>query len=387
MFGDSLTAQNQDGWSGEECLQDVGYWTWAMYLLGQPPELTVLSNAGHSGDKTGDLLARVGSAVLAYRPKWVVVLGGTNDLSTIAPATIEANLATIYQRVLGTGGKVIACTITPRTGMSPTMKTAFDAVNPWIRAYAAAYPGKMVLADTYNSFVDPGGDGYAPLAAAVHDGLHPNAYGALLMGRTIQAALTGLVAPYAWVGNDASLGLVNPTMTGISGTRYNAQVTGQVATSWTVYCGDVGCGTTVVCSKVARTDGVSGEWQQMVTTSSSGFTGSGCNLQQSIANGVGMVAGDRVQLYVEVQTDDDWAGAKSLISNIHLYGSSFVEDLMYHPLWENLTLNPGAGVLRSRPMTLPAGTTTKGLTPIAWKATATGGSGTIRIGRVELRRV
>jgi len=107
---------------------------------------------------------------------------------------------------------------------------------------------------------------------------------------------------------DGASGVYNPMMLGTGG-ALSTGGTGNVADKWTCY---VSSGTLAyTASKVARTDGILGEWQQFAFTSG---TAGVLKFQQNMYSGAWSV-GDTIRFSVEFQLDNDWTGnmAPSLI--------------------------------------------------------------------------
>jgi lysophospholipase L1-like esterase len=68
--------------------------------------------SGVCGELTGEMVARFGRDVLDHQPKYVPILGGTNDLGwNASPQDIINNLITMYEQVLGMGSLPIPVTV------------------------------------------------------------------------------------------------------------------------------------------------------------------------------------------------------------------------------------------------------------------------------------
>jgi lysophospholipase L1-like esterase len=373
LLGDSITARCSTDLVADT--YDYGYWPWASYLLGDP--LEVLHYGGVSGNTTAQILARVPAEGLAYSPKWAFVEGGLNDTGAVAWAETVANLVAAWDMLLGIGTKVIGSTVTPSTIFNtPEKRTAFASINAALIAAAAARPN-VLLVDLAAAYAD-GGDASQPIANATYDGTHPSSYGALLLGRKIRDVLSGLPGIATRYPDNGATGnlFANPTLAGTGGTLTGG-ATGQVATSWRITMAGTG---TVTASKVARGDGVTGEWQQIAFNLNAGAL---AYFRHDVASG--FAPGDRVQAAYEIQANGDWVGANDFYLKITAGASS--NYALQHLGGLPLNLDPGNGVIRSKPLTIPAGATS--IQPILYvDATAgAGASGTLRIGRVELRKV
>lgn len=387
ILGDSITQQNaiQGDYSGAGLgtmtgYSARGYWTVAAALLGH--RMRFLGNLGVGGDTAQQIAARVPSAI-ALNPGWVVVEAGRNSVSALdSAATIIGVLKnSIYAPILAAGIRVVATTITPRDGDTAANRQVVNDVNAWIKEYARQTPG-VVLADFYTAVTD--GTTAAWISGYVSDGLHPLVRGAAPMGKVLAAALSPVV-PYVdtLVSNNADTGnlLVNGLMTGTGGgNAVGAALTGTIAANWTVQGGFTG---TVVGSKVPRTDGKPGEWQQF------NFTAGGTNRIQMRPTGniTSLVAGDKVYCEAEFETDAGFIPSTGYF-NLVLYcyngttGSVSVTDNY------NGSLDPSgaetrlaSGTLRTPVMTVPASTTY-----VQLYIQLAGSGGAVRVSRCAVRK-
>lgn len=257
IFGDSITAQNTTNSpanaNGFGHKYAAGYWNQAQLLLRH--RFSLLANAGVGGNVTAQMLARIQADVIAYAPGYVIVQGGGNDVTTdIDPATTIANLTAIYTLLQAAGIVVVATTVLPSVNVDTTpRKLALQTINNWLRGYVRTQPG-MILCDWYACVADP-----ATMVAATNmttDGVHPSQTGAFLLGAKLAAELssvTYLADPLPDSNVESGLVLPNPRMVGAA-----------PGTSVTVAANS---GTpTLTQSKVARTDGVQGEWSQVVAS-------------------------------------------------------------------------------------------------------------------------
>jgi hypothetical protein len=236
--------------------------------------------------------------------------------------------------------------------------------------------------DAWQLLVDPANGGLRTGVAS--DGIHMNGLGAQRVGQAIANVVNSLTPPVDVLGwgedTDLQAVMVNPNLTGTTGTLNNG-ITGSVATSWKV--GSItGAAVTATASKVARTDFMPGEWQQISIT-----TGEGAQLQQDLifAN---MVAGTTyLDAMCEFQTDADWANITQFYMSISFLDAGFAgvggsTDLQWvaGDTYDTVNTRPASGVFRVPRVLVPAAAT---------KATITiqlKGQGTFRVGRVGVFR-
>ncbi|MBL8037205.1 MAG: SGNH/GDSL hydrolase family protein, partial [Nitrospira sp.] len=108
-FGDSLTAGFQSPTRENPTGRETPYGQFLQLYLDDAVEIRV---SGVCGELTGEMVARFGRDVLDHKPKYVTILGGTNDLGWQASAQdIINNLITMYEQVLGMGSLPIPVTV------------------------------------------------------------------------------------------------------------------------------------------------------------------------------------------------------------------------------------------------------------------------------------
>ena len=159
FMGDSIT----DGWGRK----------YGKFFPGQP-----YVNRGISGQTTPQMLIRFRPDVIALKPKAVVILAGTNDISgNTGPTTlaaIEDNLMSMVELAKANGIRVVLASllpvcdyIQPQTVRRPPEK--INALNAWMRDYAGK--NGLVYLDYYSAMLD---DTQVFKRELTYDGLHPN---------------------------------------------------------------------------------------------------------------------------------------------------------------------------------------------------------------------
>jgi lysophospholipase L1-like esterase len=158
-------------------------WKLDQYFPGAP-----YVNRGISGQTTSQMLIRFRSDVIALKPKVVVILAGTNDISAnTGPITNEGiadNIASMVDLARANGINVVLASVMPVSDYNKNAQgiqiiqtvrrppARIDALNKWIKQYAA--DRRLVYLDYFSAMADEKGLLKADIA---NDGLHPNAKG------------------------------------------------------------------------------------------------------------------------------------------------------------------------------------------------------------------
>ncbi|MCX7780201.1 MAG: GDSL-type esterase/lipase family protein [Negativicutes bacterium] len=145
-------------------------------------------NLGRSADTAETMLSRFDRDVLPYRPRYLLIMGGTNSLRGGVPASdVIRSLAAIRDRCLAYGIRPIFITLPPINPANiakvfgeqtaPGWQKEFAAVNAFLRK-------QRYVVDIAPYFTDANGE--LPDYLAV-DGLHPDIEGKKLMAGIINA--------------------------------------------------------------------------------------------------------------------------------------------------------------------------------------------------------
>lgn len=252
----------------------------------------------------------------------------TNDTSQSVPfATSVANYTLIWQTLLAAGKTVVTMPILPRfiSGSSTAVRNASHRLNAWGRKYASE--NGIIWADPTPKWIDPTNADGDPIAGVIRDAiLHPSGEGNFVIADAILSAVDKLLPAFdnrfmnitdvydATLNPSGNL-ITNGLMAGTAGTitagTGGTPMSGSLADSWTAARdSDTSIGTlTCVWSKVARSDGEVGTWQQGVVSGTPAAVRE-LRMTQSITIG-NIAAGDKIALTAEVEID---AGAANVFS-------------------------------------------------------------------------
>jgi lysophospholipase L1-like esterase len=295
-FGDSITDAGYGVSGTAEFYSQRGWDAWANAFLGWRFDL--LRNSGISGNTLALMLARIESDVFAYNPSWVWMNGGINDINAGASyATVVSRFEALFAQFNARSIRVVCLTVNPSGALDSGKNLIRSQVNQWLRNYGANNPNVIVV-DTAPYFEAP--DSNLPYTNYSPDNLHPTAAGGMAMGWAVYKALDELTVKRSplTAGTDPANILGTYAMMG-------GDVSG-AATGWT----KSSAGTASTYSKVARTDGILGDWQRIVTPSGSASNYGAIYLSTDPTTGFSV--GDTIYGAVEVRVSGaDLATASS----------------------------------------------------------------------------
>lgn len=178
--------------SGEQRVVFLGasvaeYWgkNGSVFFPGKP-----YINRGIGGQTSGQMLLRFRQDVIDLHPAAVVILEGTNDVSSgrITPKMSEDNWESMAELAKANGIRVVMTSITPASdfpwhrGLHPADK--IRAQNAWIKDYCASHG--LTYVDFYSSLVNAEGGMKADLTV---DGVHATPKGYAVMAPLVQAGI------------------------------------------------------------------------------------------------------------------------------------------------------------------------------------------------------
>lgn len=259
-------------WNNQIRLSERGWWTWAnAYLRGK---LWLLNNAGIGGDDPAGVLARLQNDVIAYGPKYAIIMIGINQIGTDSVDTTFAAIRRIIARIVKASITPIVLTVLPLHQSYATFSTITPKItqlNWLLRAYCEQ--NGFMCVDTFEALVDSAQTDGRAIANAIQGGadfVHTSTLGARLVGKAVAAAMSPLLLPAPtltttqgenFAANASNLNLINEapwTLTG--GSASGTGVSGAAATpaGFTVTSSGVTASTCVVTS-AARTVGADGD--------------------------------------------------------------------------------------------------------------------------------
>jgi lysophospholipase L1-like esterase len=278
FLGDSITNNNK-------------YASAAAVAMGVQSNTEASVNAGVFGNTTAQMLARFDTDVTPRSPRYVHILGGTNDTGqSIALATIAANIKAIVAKVLAINAEPILATIPPNgTGSPADRKARVSALNQWICRYALANGYKV--ADYYRVLVDPATGGYQSVYDS-GDGTHPTTVGHGVMATELAAAMTRVPDSSLLLPKDN----VDPNNWVVNGLFLNGS-NGSTPTSWS---GSAPANVTL--SLTTGDSAIQGTWFGIDAASSASTAEFFQNKTAAIGGGGGTSTGDLVVVLARFRT-------------------------------------------------------------------------------------
>lgn len=248
-----------------------------------------LKNGGVGNNTVAQMLART-DALLDLNPGWLIGFGVINSINTegASSATIIDQLTQIFDKCTARGVRVVWGTDWISGGTNTVEKRLAAAeVNNWLRHQATRRPD-FYLAD-YAAVMGDTETGIIP-ASLGQDLLHQDAPGAYRMTQELVRVLDPLIPPsdrlLAYNGDPTNY-LVNGMFTGNSS---------GLATGWSKGS------STATPTKIARSDGFVGEWQQVSCTNETVTS----LTRQVVLSSTDLVEG--VPIFAELEFETDEAG-------------------------------------------------------------------------------
>jgi len=197
-FGDSLTEGFQSPTPDNPMGRATPYGRFLEDYLGHA---ATVRTSGICGELTKEMVARFQRDVLNYKPGYVPILGGTNDLGwNVSPEDIAHNLAALYDRTLDAGAVPIPVTVPSirvegyegsREGQEwvDGHLTRRHRLNVLIRDHATSR--NLAWVDLFSATIDPDSGQLAHIYS--NDGLHLTTAGYRLFAEQVAAVLKPLL--------------------------------------------------------------------------------------------------------------------------------------------------------------------------------------------------
>lgn len=186
-LGDSTTAGTPYFRSPVEAPPDglgdpKGSWT---HWLGRAEPGWRVVNAGVNGERSDELAARLERDALSLKPRYVVALGGVNDVyQGVGEEPPRRALASIYRLVKAAGAVPVAATVLPFDRATAEQSAAIRALNAWIAAEAKRLD--IPFADTHRAARRPK---KPDRLRGSPDGLHPDIATARRVANEVRRAI------------------------------------------------------------------------------------------------------------------------------------------------------------------------------------------------------
>jgi len=188
-FGDSLTAGYQPPRVGTPLPKLTPYTDPLKEMIDEALEKVgkrklvdvTFYNKGVSGELTADMLRRFNGDVVAVKPNYTIILGGSNDFGwATGPDEILDNLVQMYRRSSSAGIEVIACTVPSIIGDDVYIKPRLE-LNELINDYC--FENEIICVDLFSATAGPRTNMLDKKYSS--DGLHLNTAGYLKMAEMI----------------------------------------------------------------------------------------------------------------------------------------------------------------------------------------------------------
>lgn len=186
-IGDSLTLGYQNPFLDPMTVEETPYTDMLKKRLGEDAKIY---NKGLCGELTRDMLHRFERDVISYKPDYVIILGGSNDLGwNFPPKKICKNLVEMYKQARAAKIAPIACTV-PSILNFDDLIPARKELNSLIKEYAKK--NRILCIDLFSALSHPKTKRLREEFSS--DGLHLSKEGYTVMGEAIYQALSKYMA-------------------------------------------------------------------------------------------------------------------------------------------------------------------------------------------------
>ena len=175
-FGDSITSgvPYYQATSGNGCLPPCGgYEPELQRLLNAAGRDSAVRNYGVRGDTTSGGLQRIDTTLATSKPKYILLLEGTNEIYFSSPYTVRSNMSLMVDKALANNTIPIIGTLTPDSQFT---SKPIPFTNDLLKELAESK--QIPLADLYSATVSK----WSSLSNS--DGIHPNMTGYAVVAKT-----------------------------------------------------------------------------------------------------------------------------------------------------------------------------------------------------------
>jgi lysophospholipase L1-like esterase len=237
LFGDSYAeAQNMPPLGNT-----TSFSLYRFLLGGVGNSISVIKNAGISGNRSDQMLARIETDVIPFKSDWVFFNCGVNDFfgSDRDLSSVQSDVTSILARLIEDGRKVLVFNCPPqvstRTLFTPAKATKAAQYNSWLLSYAATVSG-VVVVDIYSPFINWADttNGGAVADFFANDGIHLSTLGEMVAAQAANQLLIGQINSEKSILNsprDAGIAGTEGLFLGTGGTNGGGS-SGSVATSY-----------------------------------------------------------------------------------------------------------------------------------------------------------
>lgn len=379
-----------------------GILTWFMFLTHQKFNLPYNYNFAVSGNTTTQILATVPSVLaLNPKPKYCIVLGGTNDIGGIPIATTKSNLIAIAEQLIAGGVTPIFISDIPRltSTWSSTYAKLHQNLNNWLRRWCR--DNGFALADAYNKMIIPSTG--EPLSGYFIDGIHQTSLASHVIGNELKNVFNSIGAEPRWDSRMQSVldvydSVNNPTgnifgsiglLLGTSGTNTGSGASGTVATGWNNRVISGTC-TSVASKESPRVDGVMGDAQILTISATTASVIRFSNITPISVGASTYSPGDKIYGEVDIEVQAGSVGLQYTdLMFFEIDGGSATLSSSQGFKSVDSTMTYPTSLLQGRIRTVPF-VAEAGSSQIIFRieiGLLAGGSATIKIGNAVIRKV
>jgi lysophospholipase L1-like esterase len=146
-------------------------------------------NAGVSGNRTADGLARLRRDVIELQPDLVVVMFGLNDMEGVPVARFKRNLEELATQIQASGAEVLLCTT--NDVIDSPLRRRDDLIKYVTAIRGVCRSHSLALADVFDTFESLRASSESGFRQEMNDEIHPNLDGHRRIAATVAKAIVG----------------------------------------------------------------------------------------------------------------------------------------------------------------------------------------------------